>query len=300
MRLSDYCGRVLSTCVVMVVAVSVGGCGAGHPNAADVPDMVTSATVDLAAVDMEIMQAYSILLGQCAHTIGFDVPIDYSVHSVSQSYVDVGGVFRSEDEAKTTGYSSQTADLDIGHTALDAYMDTLNELERQRYDREVSGDMSGKDDSCSVRAYSELFGSYEDMEKVFNTFDDVLREQSSSALDDRDVQSAIKDEYMPCMKKAGYNVRGLRGGELAGKKFGRYRKWNEPPNDEERAMAVQDYQCQADANLMQRINNALERNAGTWMVANEAMLLERHEKLQQAREIANEVIAGKRSYEARD
>lgn len=297
MRLSDYCGRVLSTCVVMVVAVSVGGCGAGHPNAADVPDAVTSATADLTAVDMEIMQAQEILAGQCARSKGFAVPIDYTVLAVSQSYIDIGGVFRSREEAETVGYSTQTADLQGHGTALRAYEDSLSDAEKTRYEQEVSGFDSP---NCYTQANAVLFGSPEEADEVLNTFDDVLREQSASAIEDSDVQAAIKDEYMPCMKKAGYDVRGLHGGALAGKKFGRYRKWNEPPNDEEKAMAVQDYQCQADANLMQRINNALERSAGTWMVANEAMLLERHEKLQQAREIANEVIAGKRSYEARD
>lgn len=224
------------------------------------------------------------------------MPIDYSIVPVTQSYADIGGVFRNKEEAETIGYSTQTADLGGRSAALEAYENALSAAERERYEREVS---SG-DASCSTQAYVILFGSVKESEAIFNTFSDLVREQSSSALEDPDVQAAIKDEYMPCMKKAGYDVRGLRGGELAGKKFGRYRKWNEPPNDEEKAMAVQDYQCQADANLMQRINNALERNAGTWMVANEAMLLERHEKLQQAREVANEVIAGKRSYEARD
>lgn len=286
--------RALVSCVILLTLLGIGACG--HSNAVDVPDAVTSATVELASVDLEIMQAQSILQGQCAQSKGFDVPIDYSIVPVTQSYADIGGVFRSKEEAETVGYSAQTADLGGHSAALNAYEEALDTAEQERYEREVS---SG-DASCSTQAYAILFGSMKETEAIFNTFSDLVREQSSSALEDSDVQAAIKDEYMPCMKKAGYNVRGLRGGELAGKKFGRYRKWNEPPNDEEKAMAVQDYQCQADANLMQRINNALERSAGTWMVANEAMLLERHEKLQQAREIANEVIAGKRSYEARD
>ncbi len=230
-------------------------------------------------------------------TKSFDVPIDYTVVTVPQSYVDVGGVFRSKEEAKTVGYNTQTADLTGRNIALDAYVNTLSNSERNRYEQEM-GDLDTG--GCAAQAYIALFESAENTRAVLDTFDDVIREQSSSAIEAPDVQEAIKDEYMPCMKKAGYDVRGLRGGELAGKKFGRHRKWNEPPNDEEKAMAVRDYQCQADANLMQRINNALERNVGIWMVANEAMLLERHEKLQQAREIANEVIAGKRSYEARD
>lgn len=287
--------KALASCVVLLILLGVGACG--HSNAIDVPDSVTSATVELASVDLEIMQAQEILKRQCMRTKGFDVPIDYTVVTVPQSYVDVGGVFRSKEEAKTVGYNTQTADLTGRNIALDAYVNTLSDSERNRYEQEM-GDLDTG--GCAAQAYIALFESAENTRAVLDTFDDVIREQSSSAIEDPDVQAAIKDEYMPCMKKAGYDVRGLRGGELAGKKFGRYRKWNEPPNDEEKAMAVRDYQCQADANLMQRINNALERNAGTWMVANEAMLLERHEKLRQAREIANEVIAGKRSYEARD
>lgn len=294
MKISKYYISMLTS--GLAVVVMLGACG-GHPNAADVPDMVTSATADLTAVDMEIMQAQEILAGQCARSKGFAVPIDYTVLAVSQSYIDIGGVFRSREEAETVGYSTQTADLQGHGAALRAYEDSLSDAEKTRYEQEVSGFDSP---NCYTQANVVLFGSSEEADEVLNTFNDVLREQSSSAIEDSDVQAAIKDEYMPCMEEAGYNVRGLRGGELAGKKFGRYRKWNEPPNDEEKAMAVQDYQCQADANLMQRIDNALERNAGTWMVANEAMLLERHEKLQQARERANQVISGKLSYKVSD
>ena len=297
MRVSNYCKNLTISCTVALTIIrGVSGCG-GHPNAADVPDTVTSAIVDLSSVDMEIMQAQEILKRQCMRTKGFDVPIDYTVITVPQSYVDVGGVFRSSEEAETVGYSTQTADLQGRSVALDSYVDALSDSERNRYEQE-EGDLDTG--GCAAQAYTVLLESPENTRAVFDTFDDVIREQSFSAIEDADVQSAVMDEYVPCMKKAGYNVRGLRGGELAGKKFGRYRKWNEPPNDEEKAMAVQDYQCQADANLMQRIDNALERNAGTWMVANEAMLLERHEKLQQARERANQVISGKLSYEARD
>ena len=296
MRILNYHKNLPISCIAVLTLMSVGACG-GHPNAADVPDTVTSAIVDLSSVDMEIMQAQDILKRQCMRTKGFDVPIDYTVITVPQSYVDVGGVFRSKEEAETVGYNTQTADLQGRNIALDAYVDTLSDSERNRYEQEM-GDLDT--DGCAAQAYIALFESPENTRAVFDTFDDVLREQSSSAIEDSDVQAAIKDEYMPCMEKAGYNVRGLRGGELASKKFGRYRKWNEPPNDEEKAMAVQDYECQASANLIQRINEALERNAGTWLVSNEAMLLERHEKLQQARERANQVISGQLSYKASD
>ncbi|WP_129858679.1 hypothetical protein [Bifidobacterium pseudolongum] len=297
MRNATYCRNLLVGGIVTLTSLCLGACG-GNPNAADVPDIVTSATVELASVDMEILQAQEILISQCARSKGFDVPADYyTVPPVAQSYIDVGGVFRSKEEAESVGYSMQTADLAEQSSERNAYENSLSESEREKYEKEVNGI---EPPNCTADASTVLFDSAEDSGAVFNTFNDIVREQSSSALDDRDVQSAIMDEYVPCMKKAGYDVRGLRGGELAAKKFGRYRKWNEPPNAEEKAMAVQDYQCQADANLMQRINNALERNAGTWMVANEAMLLERHEKLQQARERANQVISGKLSYEVRD
>lgn len=296
MKNITYRRNLLVGGIMVLTSLCLSACG-GRPNAADVPDVVTSATVELASVDMEILQAQEILIGQCARSKGFDVPIDYTVTPVTQSYIDVGGVFRSKEEAESVGYSTQTADLAEQSSERNAYENSLSESEREKYEKEVNGI---EPPNCTADASAVLFGSTEDSGAVFNTFNDIVREQSSSALDDRDVQSAIMDEYVPCMKKAGYNVHGLSGGELAGKKFGRYRKWNEPPNAEEKAMAMQDYQCQADANLMQRIDNALERNAGTWMVANEAMLLERHEKLQQARERANQVISGKLSYEARD
>lgn len=60
MKISKYYISMLTS--GLVVVVMLGACG-GHPNAADVPDMVTSATADLTAVDMEIMQAQEILAG---------------------------------------------------------------------------------------------------------------------------------------------------------------------------------------------------------------------------------------------
>ena len=132
MRVSNYCKNLTISCtVVLTIILSVSACG-GHPNAADVPDTVTSAIVDLSSVDMEIMQAQEILKRQCMRTKGFDVPIDYTVITVPQSYVDVGGVFRSREEAETVGYSTQTADLQGRSVALDSYVDALSDSERNR------------------------------------------------------------------------------------------------------------------------------------------------------------------------
>lgn len=284
---------MLLVCAVVACLVGLSSCGS--PNAADVPDTVTVATVELSDVPMEVMQAEEVLMAQCARTKGFEVPVSYTVPAVPQSYSDVGGVFRSREEAQSVGYASQTVtNMEDTNAEQNEYVDSLSAADRERYDREI---VSEEGNSCMVQAATMLYGSYRESTAIFNTFNEVQRERSASALDDKDVQSAIMDEYVPCMKRAGYEVRGLRGGELAGKTFGRYRAWNEAPNADERAMATQDWTCQVEAKLMERINDSLERSAGTWMLANEATILERHEKLQQAKGIANQVLAGKSSFE---
>lgn len=285
----------LCTCVAFTLLAAVGACG--QSKAADVPDAVVTATADLVAIDPAIMQAQSILSAQCARTHGFEVPVDYSAIPATQGYADVGGIFRSQEEAETIGYAQQTVNFERDADAEEQFLATLTDAEKDRYDREVGG---FDDTSCDAQAYAILFGSNDRAGMVLNTFNDLVREQSASALDDSEVQSAIMDEYVPCMAEGGYQVNGLRAGDLAGERFGKYRTRNEKPNDDERAMARYDYGCQQKARLMDRIDTAMERNAGTWMVSNEAMLLDRHETLRKAMDVANQVIAGTCTYESAD
>ncbi|TPF85461.1 hypothetical protein BW13_10650 [Bifidobacterium sp. UTCIF-37] len=62
-------------------------------------------------------------------------------------------------------------------------------------------------------------------------------------------------------------------------------------------MARQDYMCQREAELIEHIDIAMERNAGKWMMANEAKLLERYEILGDALRKANQVISGQYSFD---
>jgi hypothetical protein len=97
--------------------------------------------------------------------------------------------------------------------------------------------------------------------------------------------------------KAGYEMTGLKAAEYAQAKFGQYRLWNEPPSEEEKALALQDYECQEKADIKTLITTAFRKNAGQWMAENEATLLERHEQLTEAKNRANKVISGEITYE---
>lgn len=285
------------------VALTLCFCaGCGENQSAQVADNVVAATADLVAIDPEIMQAQSILQQQCARSLGFDVPVDYTAIPASQGYADVGGIFRSEQEAMSKGYASETVKSEGRGFDENAYLETLSASERSRYEREVIGDVTDKgfEQSCAARSYAELFGSYERSGEVLNTFNEMVREQSASALDDKDVQRAITETYVPCMAQAGYQLQGLKAGKLAQERFGKYRKWNDPPNADEQAMAKQDYNCQRQAELMEHIDTAMERNAGAWMASNEGTLLSRHETLEAALGKANQVIAGQYRFEMTD
>lgn len=286
-------------CAFVAVTMVAGTGGCGNSQEAEVSDSVVKATSDLVAIDPEIMQAYGILRQQCARSRGFDVPADYSTVPMLQGYADVGGVFRSEQEAVSLGYSMQTMDKGEGDSSEEDFENSLGAEDRKRYEREVIGDLSDRKSflgSCSAQAYAALFGSYEKSNEVLNTFNEMANEQTRSSLDDDEVRKAITDVYAPCMTQAGYPLKGLKAGELAGRRFGRYRAWNEPPNAEEQAMARQDYACQNKAGIMERIDAAMERNAGAWMASNEATLLARHETLEEALDKANQVINGQADF----
>ncbi|NMM94709.1 hypothetical protein [Bifidobacterium oedipodis] len=291
--------KVVLAILAVTLAVGAGGCG--NAQEAEVSDSVVKATSDLVTIDPEIMQAYGILRQQCARSRGFDVPVDYSTIPMLQGYADVGGIFRSEQEAVSLGYSMQTMDQVEGDFSEEDFEKTLGAEDRKRYEHEVIGDISDEKSffgSCAAQAYAALFGSYEKSNEVLNTFNEMANEQTRTSLDDGEVRKAITDVYAPCMTKAGYPLRGLKAGELAGERFGRYRAWNEPPNAEEQAMARQDYACQSEAGIMERIDMAMERNAGAWMAANEATLLARYETLEEALGKANQVINGQADFDS--
>ncbi|WP_140445736.1 MULTISPECIES: hypothetical protein [unclassified Bifidobacterium] len=283
------------TAVIMMV---LSGCSSSQT--VDVSDPVIKATSELMSIDPEILQAQNILQQQCARGLGFDVPIDYSAIPSIQGYADVGGIFRSEQEATSVGYGIKTISMDSRVSTVDSYLDSLTHAEQLRYEKEVNGDISDSKEflhSCAARSYAILFGSYQRSNEVLNTFNELIQNQSKSALEDSDVQTAISEKYVPCMADAGYNVRGLRAGDLARQRFGTYRDWNDSLSDEERDMARQDYMCQREAELIEHIDIAMERNAGKWMMANEAKLLERYEILGDALRKANQVISGQYSFD---
>lgn len=100
------------------------------------------------------------------------------------------------------------------------------------------------------------------------------------------------------MKENGYDIAKIgQMRDVAAEEFGAYRASSEGPSQAEQDMAVTDYTCQDKAHLLSAVQGAFKRSAGKWMVENEALLLERHEQLQEALKKSNAIIAGDYSYE---
>ena len=238
---------------------------------------------------------------QCMRARGYDMPVSLAASSANVGgYADVSAIFQSEEEAVVTGYPFATVDYGQGIDEFDAYAKTLSETERDRFNKDLGGDGGDLQDNpsaCFLQAYEAVYGSFEQYAQLAGTFNEYSAKKTKSTLEDKDVGKAISERYMPCMASAGYEVNGLRAEDIAATEFGVYRTWNDPPGEGERALAAQDFECQRQAGLTDALDAALERTAGRWMVENEAVLLERHERLQEAMERAKGVISGNDTYE---
>ena len=282
-----------------ISAILLCGCGYDDDQTAAVPQTLNNAVADLLGRPTELSQAKEMLTIQCARERGFNMPQTLTVNTGAEGYADVRGVFRSRSEAESVGYPSVTVNYDGGSDVLNAYQDTLNSEESERFDNEVQGvlDNPETNSDCWFQATRWIYGSWSNYTDWSHVSDEYGRSKSDTTLNDPDVVAAIRDEYMPCMAEYGYNVRGLRAYEIAQKEFGAYRMYNEPPDEREKTLARHDFDCQERAGLMDKLDAAMQRTAGKWMLENEAMLLERHELLEQAMGRAKQVIDGSVTYQ---
>ncbi|MCI1935417.1 MAG: hypothetical protein LKJ44_03270 [Bifidobacteriaceae bacterium] len=287
--------KLLSGCVaVLTVLLGVSGCG-GESQAVEVPDSVFEAVDDLLSTPDEVDQAERVLEAQCLQSHGLDAPIDLTVAVTAKQVADVGGVFRSKSEAMRAGYPSTYRDDNDDPWSL--FEKSLSGKDKKEYEKLT--DFTGKNakTSCIAEAYGVLFGSREVAWKILNTFNEYGAHTSSSTLNDSNVQKALTDKYFPCMKKAGYDIRKIgQMSSIASEQLGQYRQLGEGPNAKEQEMALTDYECQAQANLLEVFQNAMKKTGGKWMVENEAMLLERQEKLAAALKKSIQVLKGEYTY----
>ncbi|MCI1935418.1 MAG: hypothetical protein LKJ44_03265 [Bifidobacteriaceae bacterium] len=287
--------KLLSGCVaILMVVFGVSGCG-NESQAVEVPDTVFEAVDDLLFTPAEVSQAEDVLNAQCLQSHGLEAPIDFTVTETATPVADVGGVFRSKSEAVKTGYSSTQREDNNDPWSL--FEKSLSGKDKKEYEKLT--DFTGKNDdkSCLAEADRVLFGSPEAAYKIVYTYNDYKANDSSSTLYDADVQKALTDKYFPCMKKAGYDIRKIgQMSSIVSEQLGQYRLWGEKPSAKEQEMATIDYECQTQADLLNVFQTALKRTAGKWMVENEAMLLERHEKLEDALKKSNQVLKGEYTY----
>lgn len=272
----------------------LAGCGQ-----VEVPAALKTATLDLLEHPSELGQAEEIFQVECARSKGYDVPLTFSTSGGAAVFVDIGGIFDSKEQA-LSGYGSATVNEEnSGIDAITEFEMSLAPNEEATFEEEVTGNLDGTPDTtaCATLGTNWIYGSEEIYSKIVNTPNDYMRSVSSTIGDDSDLLRAVTDDYSPCMVKAGYELTGLSGYRYAQEKFGRYRRWDAPPSAEEQAMAVQDYECQQKAKVKELAEVAFERVGGQWMVSNEAMLLERHEQLNAAKERAQQIISGDFTYE---
>ena len=90
----------------------------------------------------------------------------------------------------------------------------------------------------------------------------------------------------------GYEVEGLGAELLAEQEFGQYRQYGQAPDTPERNLAVADYRCQVDSGLADAIRREAARSIGSWLLENEARILELQELVKQSVENAQAVIRG--------
>lgn len=289
------------TATLCGICLILAGCSAG--DSADVPDNVTSAATELMALPAELFQASDMIAAQCMRAKGYDIPTSLASYGIgyARGYADIPAIFLSEEDARRSGYPSATVDHDKGVDFFDAYAKKLDASQQKRFGKDLNGEaMVMGPDACFYQAFETVFGSFDRYVELASTFNEYSAGKARSTLRETPVQQAILAGYVPCMVKAGYAVKGLNASDVAAQRFGAYRLWNERPNDSEQAMAVQDFTCQRQANLHTVVKDALERTAGQWMLNNEALLLERHEKLNEAKDQARAVISGAVSYHAAD
>ncbi|MCI1979615.1 MAG: hypothetical protein LKJ44_07940 [Bifidobacteriaceae bacterium] len=294
-RLSKATKKIACAVAAFLLCSVSAGCG----EQAEVPTNVASAAASILNLPPELTQALVLFTVQCAQDKGYEIRTSLEVHSSSATYFDVGGIFSSQQQALSTGYPESTVDYDKGADAIDEFERSLGADEDEKFKNEVVGNLDlavGQDTSCATVATTWLYGSEKNYSALVDAFNDYSSQKTSSALQDSGVSEAISEKYVPCMVAAGYEVKGLTAGTLAAEKIGVYRKWNEPPGDAEKALALQDYLCQEKSHIGSLVKEAQEKIANEWMLANEALLLERQELLRAAMGRAQKIISGSFTY----
>lgn len=274
----------------------LAACGNAPESSEAVPDSLFTAVESLLSPPGEVMQARRIIEAECLRAHGLNAPISYEVSVYPRQVADVGGVFRSKEDALTKGYPSTTS-VDSSQDELSTFEQSLSTSQKKKYERLTDFTGKYKDSSCVAESDRVIFGSSEKTAEVLNTYNDYGTNKTKSTLEDQDVQNALTKKYFPCLAASGFDVKKIgQMGEIAQSKLGHYRKATEAPGEAERNIALTDYKCQQKAALLHVFQTALKRTAGKWMVENEALLLDRYERLQDAVKKSNKVIKGELTY----
>ncbi|MDU7360183.1 MAG: hypothetical protein E7L00_03105 [Propionibacteriaceae bacterium] len=290
-------GRVLAFVASALLVLPGSGCAADQSAPPELLDLVA----ELENQPGELSQATSILTVQCLRKHGFDVP-PQPTHQQPHNDVYLGlvGVFRSEKEAASLGYTSTVN----APESLDDYENSLPEARREQFRVALQGPedapmVNGTTKFGAVIGRSSVGCLAEADKHVFGSLDaemlgSVLRDEAMAATQGEATDLAPSDgrAYEECMAAAGYQVDGFNAFTVAGEKFGVYRQVGQPPKEEERAMAVADYQCQQEIHLIERLREHYARRAGDWVVANERRLLEWRGTVEQSLVRAKAVIDG--------
>lgn len=253
----NYHSLISLTIEVVGITTLLSSCGS-PPTA--IPDELFNATDTLISISPEIMRAETELNMQCLRYQGLDAPENLPFVDFPQEVADIGGVYRSQEEALRTGYTTTLKGEDPNNP-LTLFLSQLTDREKELYDSfsipdsEVMG--TEEDTTCPAQATRILFGSFEAGNTIMNTYNDYAAHQTKNTVEIKEVQDSLS-KYMECLGDLGYKVTPrLEMKNIAEEDFGHYRSAGEGPNQDEQAMVLDDYTCQEKADLLTTVQNAL-------------------------------------------
>ncbi|MGV8885516.1 MAG: hypothetical protein ACOH1T_08005 [Microbacteriaceae bacterium] len=290
---------------LLVAGLALSGCSTPE----DVSDESREAVTGLISSQPELSVAHSIALGKCLEAEGFDRPVDLTSSGAGSTNLLGLGLFDSEQQAKTSGYASSVQTLDgEDDTPLGRWLKSLSNEKIRRYEIALSGDESSSEtyvipgsevqvsrasQGCIAEADRAVYGSVKASMEIQEFPNEVFTVVQQQNILSEETITELMTDYASCMKSSGYEVESLGATKtLAQKRFGESRPESEPPGPDEAALAVADYRCQVDSEIAAKSEELFYEHSASWVVNNEARILQFYESQRESLDRANEIIQG--------
>ena len=286
MRISKIIIPILST-------ILIAGCGGQTVEvSADIKSVINS----YKEVPADIKTALATITRECMKDNGHSYSDggEYLGYTPSQA-VNGDATLHQQDNSYIT--TEKHEDLSSGQSQ--EYLKALTGSDSQNPDDHITYILTsgmavavGKN-SCTAKAYEQVFGSVENGLKYTNFSNDLLTASNSSEAN-QEIGKLYKDnkEYPQCMNQAGYpDVKTFGDApKVAEQKFGHYRAPGTQANAEERAMAQADYTCQESSGIVRKAEDIFYSKAAQWLKDHEALIMEIRDIEKAAKERAVQII----------